>query len=148
MKLTIAGLKEYAKLFPTLISQSDKILEGIVNQVKMEFDILPEPQQTEIARRRAICAECPFNSSNAVVNGYKTNRIDEHCSLCACTITRKTASLSAACGIDCCNALSETNCDCDDKSFKNYNVIHDITIKPKWTAFKSTNNEQETGSTN
>lgn len=124
-----------------MISQGDKILEGIFNQVRMEYDMLPEDQQKEIIRRRVICATCPFNSSNATKDGYTSNRLDEHCVLCACTLSRKTASLESACGIDCCNAISHTSCTCVKAGLKDYNIVNDINLEPKWTAFKTNNDE-------
>jgi hypothetical protein len=119
------------------------ILDGIVNQVKLQYDMLPEDEQAEIARRRFICADCPFNSSNAIANGYKNNRFDEHCIMCGCTITRKTASLEAACGIDCCNNNSESDCTCKDKELLAFNKENKIDIQVKWKAYKPTKNEQE-----
>src|SRR5436190_6093622 len=98
MKLTLKGLKEYIKLLPTIAQNWEKVLEGTINQVKQEFDMLPEDEQLEIARRRTICSGCPFSSSNAVKEfGYKTDRFDEHCILCGCGIARKTASLTSEC---------------------------------------------------
>jgi hypothetical protein len=111
--------------------------------VKLQYDILPEDEQAEIARRRFICAQCPFTSSNAVRDGYKNNRFDEHCIMCGCTITRKTASLDAACGIDCCNSSSESNCTCKDKELLAFNRANGINIEVKWKAYKSKTNEQE-----
>lgn len=108
----------------------------------MELHQLPEDEQTEIVRRRLICAGCPFSSSNAVKEGYKTNRIDEHCIMCGCTIQRKTASLTSACGIDCCNSKPLTECDCKKKNLKNYNTEHGIQMEPKWMPYKKEDNEQ------
>lgn len=117
-------------------------MEGIVNQVKLQYDILPEDEQAEIARRRFICATCPFNSSNAVSTGYKTDRFDEHCIMCGCTITRKTASLEANCGIDCCNFDNLSNCTCKDKELLAFNQNNNINMELKWTAYKTKTNEQ------
>lgn len=103
--------------------------------------MLPEEQQVEIVRRRLICSECPFTSSNAVKDGYKSDRFDEHCTLCGCSINRKTASLSSACGIDCCNHTSVTDCGCKRKGLKEFNITNNIKIEPKWTVFKPDENE-------
>lgn len=105
--------------------------------------MLPEDEQAEIARRRFICAKCPFTSSNAVTNGYKSNRFDEHCIMCGCTITRKTASLEANCGIDCCNSNNESNCTCKDENLLAFNKANGINIEVKWKAYKTKPNEQE-----
>jgi hypothetical protein len=127
---------------PTIASNWDKVLEGTINQVKQEFNMLPEEHQAEIARRRTICASCPFNSSNAVSEvGYVHNRIDEHCILCGCTLSRKTASLDSNCGIDCCNANSIDNCTCKNKGLKDFNKLYNINTDLKWKAFKKTKNE-------
>jgi hypothetical protein len=91
-----------------------------------------------------ICSTCPFSSSNAVSDGYNPNgRFDEHCIMCGCTITRKTSSLSANCGIDCCNANSLSNCDCKKKSLKEYNKKNQINLPLKWLAYKKETNEQQ-----
>jgi hypothetical protein len=117
-----------------------------VNEVKEQLSFLPEDEQAEIARRRLICANCPFNSDNAIKEGYKTSRIDSHCILCGCTISRKTASLSSTCGIDCCNAEQKTDCDCKKKNLKEYNVKNNINLTVKWEAYQKENHEQkETG---
>jgi hypothetical protein len=103
--------------------------------------MLPEDAQQEIVRRRLICSTCPLNSSNAVANGYKTDRFDEHCTMCGCTITRKTSSLSSNCGIDCCNPHPEEDCSCKPKGLKEYNIKNKITLEPKWRKFKTNENE-------
>lgn len=108
--------------------------------------MLPEDEQAEIARRRFICASCPFNSSNAVSTGYKTDRFDEHCIMCGCTITRKTASLEANCGLDCCNAQPLKDCTCKDSKLKEYSIANNINMEPKWKAYKTKTNEQQTES--
>ncbi len=104
--------------------------------------MLPEDEQAEIVRRRFICSSCPFNSSNAVTKlGYVTNRIDEHCVMCGCTITRKTASLDSACGITCCNATPLSDCTCKDKNLQEYNRVNNVNMEVKWQAYKNQNNE-------
>jgi hypothetical protein len=45
----------------------------------------------------AICKDCPFNSTNAKLKGYKTIRKDEHCTECGCTLAPKTKCLSCSC---------------------------------------------------
>lgn len=110
--------------------------------------MLPEDEQAEIARRRFICASCPFNSSNAVSNGYKTDRFDEHCIMCGCTITRKTASLDADCGIDCCNSDSHSDCTCKDKKLLTFNKTNKTNMEVKWKAYKTKTDDQQIESSN
>jgi len=121
---------EFLKLVPRGIKNADKILEGIVNNVKLNNGTLPEDEQEEIIRRRLICATCPFTSSNAVTNtalNYKTDRIDEHCIHCGCPIATKTASLEANCGIEIYNANNPTT-----------------PMKLKWESYKTKEDESET----
>lgn len=49
-------------------------------------------------KRLKICRGCPEHSSNK--EGYKTVRIDEHCTDCTCTLSAKTKCLSCKCPID------------------------------------------------
>ena len=107
--------------------------------------MLPEDEQLEIARRRTICAGCPFNSSNAVTQlAYKTDRFDEHCIMCGCSIKRKTSSLASNCGIDCCNANPiDTDCHCKNKHVKDYNVVNGKNNELKWKAYKTKEDEQQ-----
>jgi hypothetical protein len=107
--------------------------------VKQELNMLPEDQQAEIARRRLICASCPFNSVNAKADGYQSSRVDDHCVLCGCTIRRKTASLNSKCGIDCCNP--NTDCECKKPNLKKYNAEHNVVMQLKWDAYKTKENE-------
>lgn len=88
-----------------------------------------------------MCATCPFNSKNK--KDYQTNRIDEHCTMCGCTITRKTAALTAECGIACCNDSSNTDCTCADKDLKAFNKNNKINMPVKWTAYKIKEDEQK-----
>lgn len=113
----------------------DKVVEGIINQVKDDLNMLSEEEQAEIVRRRVICETCPFNSKNAVKDGYTTDRIDDHCIMCGCTITRKTASLSSSCGIGNCNP--DNDADCKKKGLKEFNKEHNIKMVLKWEAFKN-----------
>lgn len=95
------GVLEYVKLLPTVILNADKVIEGIVENVRLKHGTLPEDEQEEIIRRRAICAGCPFMSENAKKAGnYTSQREDEHCIHCLCNIEWKTASLGSRCGID------------------------------------------------
>lgn len=112
-----------------------------MNQVKADYGMLSEEEQAEIARRRLICAECPFNSKNAIKDGYETSRLDEHCTMCGCTITRKTASLSSACGLSCCNASNDSECTCKYPTLKKFNVDRNINMELKWDVYKKENHE-------
>ena len=49
-------------------------------------------------RRLAICKQCEYHSSNR--KGYKTIRVDAHCTNCGCTLSAKTKCLSCACPLE------------------------------------------------
>jgi len=94
-------LQEYLKLIPRGIANLDKVIEGLANEVKMEFGVLPQDDVDVIVGRRLICSHCPHNSINATKLGvYATKRTDEHCIMCGCPIITKTASLESDCGIE------------------------------------------------
>lgn len=98
----MSAATEYVKLIPRIFRNVGKISEGIKNVVKDQFFHLPEDEKQEIERRMGICATCPFMSENAKNNpamNYKSEREDEHCSLCGCNIILKTSSLLSDCGI-------------------------------------------------
>ncbi len=113
------------------LKNADKVIEAMITQIKMEDGSLSEDKVEEILRRRLICSECPFMSENAKTSQeyldiFGKNYIPElsykHCSLCECTIDRKTACLSCNCGI------------------QNYNDEHkdkQLNLKPKWTTYES-----------
>jgi len=95
----MSKLTEYLSLINKGMENPSQVAEGWLNVVKKELGALPEDQLEEIARRRAICNECPHMSANAVKAGiYKSKRNDLHCSLCSCPIKAKTSSLSSTCG--------------------------------------------------
>jgi len=89
----------------------------------MENNILSQAEITEINRRRAICATCPFMSKN--MPNYNTSRTDDHCTLCGCPIENKTACLECDCGIEF------------------YNKSHVTPLPLKWTAYKHKNESSE-----
>lgn len=92
---------EYLKLIPKGIKNADKVIEGIVNQAKIELETISEEDRNTIIERRIICMTCPHMSTNAQKLGvYKTDREDEHCTQCSCPIITKTASLSSNCGLE------------------------------------------------
>lgn len=101
--------KEYLNLVKKGAKNFDKVFEGVRNDVSNKFKVLSKQKQGVIAERMEICLSCPFNSKNAptsdeyrelVGEAYNTTREELHCSLCGCTATYKTASLSSNCGIE------------------------------------------------
>lgn len=84
---------EYLKLIPKGLKNSEKVLEGVINNAT--FSSLPEDQQEEIIRRRLLCASCPNSSENK--QGAKQKGFD-YCTLCSCPLVTKTASLTSDCG--------------------------------------------------
>lgn len=99
---------EYLSAFGKAVNDNpSKLVEGIWNSVT-RLGFLNELEKQEVARRRLICTMCPFMSTNAKSSheykelfgdNYKSDRVDEHCSLCGCNIELKTASLVSKCGI-------------------------------------------------
>lgn len=95
----MSKLQELIKLIPKGLANPRQVAEGWINNVKLENGSLPQDEVEEIARRRLICSQCPFESSNATsLTGYKTERTDSHCTLCSCPLKAKTAALSSVCG--------------------------------------------------
>jgi len=94
-------LIEYLKALKKGLENPEKVLEGWINDAKLQRGTLSDDETEEIIRRRVICNECPFMSKNAVEAGnYHTSREDEHCIHCSCPIKKKTASLESNCGIE------------------------------------------------
>jgi len=101
---------EYLKLVPKFFTNADKIIEGWINDAKLEHGSLSKEDEAIIITRRAICSECPFNSFNLRNNDalykemfkedFKTDRSDEFCGICSCPLVKKTASLASNCGIE------------------------------------------------
>lgn len=105
-------IKDYLKLIPLALKNSPEIIEGIINTVKMNNGTLPEDEQEEIIRRRAICELCPFMSENAKkdpLQNYQSSRLDKHCSMCGCNLELKTSSLESNCGIEIHNQQNPDN---------------------------------------
>lgn len=124
---------EYLKLIPRGLPNSKQILESIVTDVQMRLGKLPEKEQSEIIRRRLICATCPFMSKNATTSleytrltgkSYITKRDDAHCSFCGCELNMRTRALSSNCGIEVWNKNNPDN-----------------TLPLKWTKFKEDGKE-------
>lgn len=123
----MSKIVEYLKLLPKGVINGEKILEGWQNEIKLQFGTLQEDEREEILRRRVICSACPLNSINAQVLPeykelfgiqYKTKRDDLHCSICACPIQSKTASLTSECGLT-------------DYNIKNSDNVQEL----KWTKY-------------
>lgn len=97
----MSKLSEYIKLIPAGLKNLPKIIEGVRNNVKLEFGTLSDEKVDVITTRRLICSECPFNSLNATKMGmYKSDRTDKHCTFCGCLVSLKTAALESNCGIE------------------------------------------------
>lgn len=105
----MSKLGEYLKLIPRGIANIEKVVEGHINNVLLEYGSLPEAEREEIIKRRVICAGCPYMSVNAKEKGYKSERVDEHCTMCGCPIEPKTASLDSNCGIEHYNKKNPNN---------------------------------------
>ena len=100
---------EFLRLIPKSIPNADKIIEGWINDAKLNNGNLSEEDTETILIRRSICSQCPLNSFNCKTDDseyqklfgepFKTDRIDEHCSVCSCPIQKKTASLHDNCGL-------------------------------------------------
>lgn len=101
---------EYLKAIAQGIKNPELIIEGWLNDAKMERGDLSEDETKEILRRRAICEDCPFMSRNAIAGGnYASSRKDDHCIHCGCPIKKKTASLESNCGIEIYNKRDKKN---------------------------------------
>ena len=82
---------------------------GWINDAKIENGTLSEEDLEVVLERRVICEGCPLNSLNARESkdyfdlfgeNYTTDRKELHCSICACMISKKTASLQSNCGLE------------------------------------------------
>lgn len=109
----MSALGEYLKLIPEGLKNPIAILEGVVKDVKLSYNLLPEDKKEEIIRRRLICEGCPFINKNAKTSfeykeltgaHYTSQRKEEHCSLCGCPLKARTASLNKPCGISAWNS--------------------------------------------
>ncbi len=134
---------EIITLAPRVIANAGDIVEGVTTNIKDKAGLTSVKESKEIERRRGICNNCPFNSTNAKErngeyerlikevesrNGvdlsdidlsYKTSRPDLHCTLCGCNVDNKTSCLSCNCGI------------------KYFNDTHGTKLELKWTEFKN-----------
>lgn len=106
----MSKLVEYLKLVPKFLGHPEKVIEGWINDAKLEAGKLSEEDLEIVLTRRSICSTCPFNSSNLKNNdslykemygeSFKTERAEEFCGICSCPLIKKTASLSSNCGIE------------------------------------------------
>ncbi len=116
----MSKLSEYLALIPKGLKHIPELVEGLVNEAKIELGTIPQEDLEVIVGRRLICSQCPYLSTNAEKAGYyKSARSDVHCTCCGCPISTRTASLTSNCG------LEETNKE---------NPEHPIPLK--WVATK------------
>lgn len=114
-------LKELKVLVDRVVENPTAVAKGIINDAANSLNILDEAKQKEIAKRRDICKNCPYNSDNAKLAGwYQSERPDLHCSLCSCNIDYKTACMECDCGADWYNKNNKIN----------------QTLEVKWFAYK------------
>lgn len=130
----MSKITEYINLVVKGIPHTKQILEAVVKEVQMKYEVLPENERAEIIRRRLICAQCPFMSKNAETSKeyfeltgkhYGAFRRVEHCSFCGCGIETRTSGLTSDCGIETWNKKHPNN-----------------QIPLKWTKF-NTDGEQD-----
>lgn len=104
----MSKISEYLSLLPSGLKNIDKFIEGVINDVSLEFSLLSEENKDIIVKRRLICSSCPYMSKNANnfpdykelhKEDYKTDREDNHCTFCGCPLAFRTASLDMQCGI-------------------------------------------------
>lgn len=94
----MSKLSEYIALVPKGIKNLPQIVEGIVNNTRMELGTMPPEEVDIIIKRRLICATCTHMSKNAP--DYISDIEEEHCIWCKCFITYKTANLKENCGLE------------------------------------------------
>ena len=73
-----------------------QIYEGWRNKLVPPAEIKEAIKATS-KERLDICAGCEYQSENRKAKGWKTVRLDEHCTSCGCTLSAKTACLSCSC---------------------------------------------------
>ena len=86
-------LKEYFFLIKENISNIKLIMTGFYKS--LIFFLLKREDQEAIKKRRLVCKSCFGNSLNAPY--YKSYRVDNHCTICTCNISAKTANLKENC---------------------------------------------------
>lgn len=110
---------EWMKLIPKFLGQPEKIIEGWINDAKLEAGKLSEEDMEIVLTRRSICSTCPFNSFNLKKDdslykelygkSFYTDREDMFCGCCQCPLSKKTASLASNCGIESLNLEKNLN---------------------------------------
>ena len=126
----MSAISEILKLAPKV--KIGALLEGIANDKKIIWNLLPQDQRDEILRRRDICFSCPYSSERAKRDGYETDRTDKHCTMCGCPISYRTASLSSNCGIEVWNEENPENKKVLKwKAFEKKFRVNDFIIKKK-----------------
>jgi hypothetical protein len=81
-------MNRFFKLIPKIIKNRKKIVEGFLNDIKMDKGHLSKEEQEVILERRLICEYCEDNSKTAF----------PYCKLCGCDIKIKTACFTTCCG--------------------------------------------------
>ena len=72
-----------------------KIKEILIGWKNHIFGISDVTFEQVVVNRNNICKECPENSINKTSNYFL--RIDEHCTLCGCTLSAKQKSPDTEC---------------------------------------------------
>lgn len=73
-----------------------KTLLEILNALKNTFFSSKE-MKINLLKRKRWCNKCLHNSKNLKTKGYKTLRLDEHCTLCKCNLFLKQRSEISRC---------------------------------------------------
>lgn len=101
-------MKDKLKVLLKGVKNIDKVIEGYVNDLKLDNSLINDEKAYEIIKRRVICEGCPYMSKHATTSDeyfsltgehYNDDNSPPHCALCSCPINRKTACLSCNCGI-------------------------------------------------
>ena len=125
-------MNDYLQVLKNGMSNLSGISEGWYNEVKDGMNLLTEEQRQVIEYRLQKCAECPFNSVNALnTTSYKTTLDYYHCSSCKCPLSKKTKAFSDNCGLE----YFMFNADDDSvKHIREYYMTHNEPIELKWKA--------------
>lgn len=89
---------EYIYLLFRNSSNFKNIFKGFKNKFIFWF-LLYDLRELALTRRD-ICINCLSFSVNAKKEGYRTNRIDNHCTICTCNIEAKTLVKDEKCLIN------------------------------------------------
>ena len=112
------AVKEYIILIKKGIYNIDKVLAGLINNLRHKYNLLSIDKIEVMTKRIKICNDCPYNSINAQrsyeyksLTGmhYLTIRPKIHCSLCGCRLDYKVQSLKSNCGIEVWNEENKQN---------------------------------------